>query len=309
MKPTRRHATTIDWVMLATLGFIWGGSFLGVELSLTGFGPITTAASRVTLAAIVLLFYAFVFGNGLPQFTSKTDKRIWLHCFGMALFTNALPFSLLSWGQQTVTSGFAGVSMALVPLFVLPLSHFLVPGEALSRSRVIGFLLGFAGVVILIGGDKIFISQPQANMLLPAQMACIAASFCYAIGSIITRLCPPVGTVSYAACGLMLGSVILVPIAICIEGMPQQTNDLAVLGVSYLALFPTAIATILLTILVRRAGPPFLSLVNYQVPLWAVGIGTVVLSEALPVHFVTALGVILGGLLVSQSHSAKRRSD
>jgi drug/metabolite transporter (DMT)-like permease len=290
----------MDWLMLAALGFIWGGSFLGVEIGLTGFGPITVAAGRVALAALILLAYAYLFGNGLPRIKTKTDKRIWLHCFGMALFTNALPFSLLSWGQQTVTSGFAGISMAVVPLFVLPLSHFLVPGESLSRVKIIGFLFGFAGVVLLVGGDKIFAGQPQTPMLLMAQFACVAASCCYAIGSIITRLCPPVSTVSYAACGLMLGGFMLVPLAIFIEGIPQTPDIMAIAGVGYLALFPTAVATILLTIVVRRAGPPFLSLVNYQVPIWAVIIGATVLGEALPGHFLMALGIILGGLFISQ---------
>ena len=286
--------------MLAALGFIWGGSFLGVEIGLTGFGPITVAAGRVAVAALILLAYAYLFGSGLPRIKTKTDKRIWLHCFGMALFTNALPFSLLSWGQQTVTSGFAGISMAVVPLFVLPLSHFLVPGEILSRAKIIGFLFGFAGVVLLVGGDKIFAGQPQTPMLLMAQLACVAASCCYAIGSIITRLCPPVSTVSYAACGLMLGGFMLVPMAIWIEGMPQTPGIMAIFGVGYLAVFPTAVATILLTIVVRRAGPPFLSLVNYQVPVWAVIIGATVLGEALPGHFLMALGIILGGLFISQ---------
>ena len=294
--------------MLAALGFIWGGSFLGVEIGLTGFGPITVAAGRVALAALILLAYAYLFGNGLPRIKTKTDKRIWLHCFGMALFTNALPFSLLSWGQQTVTSGFAGISMAVVPLFVLPLSHFLVPGESLSRVKIIGFLFGFAGVVLLVGGDKIFAGQPQTPMLLMAQFACVAASCCYAIGSIITRLCPPVSTVSYAACGLMLGSMMLIPVAIWAEGIPQSANSLSIAGVGYLALFPTAVATILLTILVRRAGPPFLSLVNYQVPIWAVLIGVVILSETLPGHFVTALIVILGGVAISQFADRLRRA-
>ena len=286
--------------MLAALGFIWGGSFLGVEIGLTGFGPITVAAGRVAVAALILLAYAYLFGSGLPRIKTKTDKRVWLHCFGMALFTNALPFSLLSWGQQTVTSGFAGISMAVVPLFVLPLSHFLVPGEILSRAKIIGFLFGFAGVVLLVGGDKIFAGQRQTPMLLMAQLACVAASCCYAIGSIITRLCPPVSTVSYAACGLMLGGFMLVPMAIWIEGMPQMPGIMAIFGVGYLAVFPTAVATILLTIVVRRAGPPFLSLVNYQVPVWAVIIGATVLGEALPGHFLMALGIILGGLFISQ---------
>jgi len=153
---------------------------------------------------------------------------------------------------------------------------------------------------LLIGGDKIFADQLQTPILLMAQFACVAASCCYAIGSIITRLCPPVSTVSYAACGLMLGGLMLVPPAILIEGIPQSPDIMAIAGVGYLALFPTAVATILLTIVVRRAGPPFLSLVNYQVPVWAVIIGATVLGEALPGHFLMALGIILGGLFISQ---------
>ena len=74
----------------------------------------------------------------------------------------------------------------------------------------------------------------------------------------------------------------------------------AMAGLDYLAIFPTAIETILLTVLIRRAGPPFLSLVNYQVPVWAVLIGAVILSETIPGHFITSLLVILGGLAVAQ---------
>ena len=296
----RDNTRILNWAILSTLGFIWGGSFLGVELSLVGFGPITVAASRVTIAAVALLTYAYIFGEGLPKISSKKDKLVWLHCLGMAIFTNALPFSLLSWGQQTVTSGFAGVSMALVPLFVLPLSHKFVPGEKLSWAKVTGFLFGFLGVVLLIGGEKIFANQPFTPIMLLAQIACVSASCCYAIGSVITKLCPPVSTVSYASCGLMLASFMLIPTAIWLEGIPKEPNSLAITAIIYLALFPTAIATILLTTLVRRAGPPFLSLVNYQVPVWAVIIGVVVLGETLPGHFLLALSIILGGLFISQ---------
>ena len=298
--PKRNTICTFNWAILATLGFIWGGSFLGVEISLIGFGPITVAAIRVTVAAIILLVYTYIFGDGLPRISSKTEKRVWLHCLGMALFTNALPFSLLSWGQQTVTSGFAGISMALVPLFVLPLSHKLVPGERLSREKLIGFLFGFSGVVLLIGGEKISVNQPHTPILLLTQIACIAASFCYAMGTVITKLCPPVNTVSYAACGLMLASFMLLPAALWFEGIPESPHSLSIAAVVYLALFPTAIATVLLTILVRRAGPPFLSLVNYQVPIWAVVIGVTCLGEMLPGHFLIALSIILGGLFISQ---------
>ena len=98
----------------------------------------------------------------------------------------------------------------------------------------------------------------------------------------------------------MLASFMLMPTALWFEGIPKSPQSLAIAGIIYLSLFPTAIATILLTILVRRAGPPFLSLVNYQVPIWAVVIGVVILGEKLPGHFLIALSVILGGLFISQ---------
>ena len=222
--------------------------FLGVELALAGFGPVTIAAGRVSVAALILVSCALAFGDGLPGFATPVERRIWLHCFGMGLFTNALPFSLLSWGQQTVTSGFAGISMAVVPLLVLPLSHFLVPGETMNRVKTTGFLFGFGGVVLLVGGDELFSQTTTTGSvggaLEWAQIACVVASCCYAIGSIITRLCPPISTLSYAAAGLLLGGAMLVPVALLTDGLPLQAPVKAMAGLAYLAIFPTAIATI-----------------------------------------------------------------
>ena len=304
----RREPTAGSWALLALLGLIWGSSFLGVEMSLIDFKPITNAAIRVSLAAILLLAIALWTGHRLPGFATSTKKRIWLHCFGMGLFTNALPFSLLAWGQQQVTSSFAGVSMAVVPLLVLPLSHFLVPGERMTRAKVAGFAVGFVGVFLLVGGDSLLGGGGTTPRLFLAQIACVGASCCYAIGSIVTRLCPPIPTQSFAPTGLLLGSVMLIPPALFFEGLPQTASLPALAGVLYLALFPTAAATILLTVLIKRAGPPFLSLVNYQVPVWAVIIGAVVLLEPLPGHFLMALLVILAGLALSQFYDRWRNS-
>jgi drug/metabolite transporter (DMT)-like permease len=296
----RRPVTAFDWMLLATLGIIWGASFYGVELALTGFAPISVAAARVAMAAILLVSVAIIFGDGLPGFDTPTQRRIWLHCLGMGVFTNAIPFSLLSWGQQHVTSGFAGITMAVVPLFVLPLSHFLVPNERMTPARIFGFVFGFFGVVMLVGGDRIFSDASPSLTLFTAQIACVTASICYAIGTIITRLCPPISTVSYAATGLMLGGLLLLPTAYLVEGLPRDVPLPAWYGLIYLALFPTAAATILLTIVIKRAGPSFLSLVNYQVPVWAVIFGAVLLAEALPGHFLSALIIILIGMAISQ---------
>ena len=102
--------------------------------------------------------------------------------------------------------------------------------------------------------------------------------------------------------------MVLLPLALYFEGLPAAISPRALGGVLFLALLPTGMATIMLTVLIRRAGPPFLSLVNYQVPIWAVLIGVVILSETLPGYFVTALIVILGGVAISQFADRLRRA-
>jgi len=284
----------LQWSLLLALGMIWGASFLGVEKALESFPPITIAALRIALAAVILTGASFAMGIGLPK-----DKRTWLFAFGMGLFSNAIPFTLLSWGQQHVTSGYAGITMAVVPLLVLPLSHFLIPGMRLTKIKALGFGIGFIGVVVLIGPAKI-LQSGGGDIENIARMACVIASMCYAIGAVITRLAPSGEAMAFSAAALIMGALVAVPIALMVEGLPTWPTTPALLGQLYLGVFPTALATIMLVFIVKTAGPPFLSLVNYQVPIWAVIIGMVVLKEDLPSSFIWALGLILAGLAVAQ---------
>lgn len=288
--------TAAAWGALVLLGLIWGASFLGIALALTGFGPFSVAASRITIAAVILCALAFAFGPGLPPAGTTIGRRIWLHCVGMGVFSNVLPFVLLSWGQQRVSSGFAGISMAVVPLLVLPLAHVFVPGEQMTPRRVAGFIVGFAGVALLIGPVG---GQGEADLL--PRLACVAASCCYAVGAIITRLAPRGPHLAFAAGGLLVATVLILPVALAVDGLPGAPPPAALAGVLYLGVLPTALATVLLVYVIQSAGPSFLSLVNYQVPVWAVLIGMVVLGEALPPQFLGALALILGGLAVSQA--------
>ncbi len=284
----------LQWSLLLALGMIWGASFLGVEKALESFAPITIAALRIALAAVILTGASFAMGIGLPK-----DRRTWVFAFGMGLFSNAIPFTLLSWGQQHVTSGYAGITMAVVPLLVLPLSHFLIPGMRLTPTKTLGFGIGFIGVVVLIGPARI-LQSGGGDIENIARIACVVASMCYAVGTIITRLAPQGEAMAFSAAALIMGSLVALPIALAVEGLPSAPTLPALAGMLYLGVFPTALATIMLVFVVKTAGPPFLSLVNYQVPIWAVIIGMVVLKEELPSSFIWALGLILLGMAVAQ---------
>ena len=104
----------------------------GVELALYSLDPTWVSTGRISLAAMLLVLVTMLTGTGLATIRSATGRRVWIHCISMGMFTNAIPFSLLAWGQQHVTTSFAGTNMTVVPLLVLPLSHFLVPGERLT---------------------------------------------------------------------------------------------------------------------------------------------------------------------------------
>ncbi|WP_420860765.1 DMT family transporter [Algirhabdus cladophorae] len=286
--------TLKNWIFLITLGIIWGASFMAVDLALTSLGPLSVAAGRLTFGAIALYVLMRSRGARLPPL-----GRVWIYIIGMGIFTNALPFSLLSWGQQSVPSAFAGVSMAVVPLFTLPLAFLFVPGETLPPRKIIGFIVGFGGMLLLIG-----IADIQAALstgtLLP-KLACVAAAACYAVGSILTRLSPKIPQMSFSAGGLLVGACISFPLALAFEGIPNQITVTAAGALAFLALFPTALATLLLVQVIQSAGPTFMVQVNYQVPVWSLIFGVTFLSETLPPNFLIAFGLILAGLLISQS--------
>lgn len=283
----------LNWLLLCLLGVIWGASFMFTKVALDGAGPLSIAAIRLGIAAATLLVAAAFMGLSRP----RAQTKWWLCIIGMGIFTNALPFTLLSVAIQHVPSAFAGLSMAAVPLLVLPLAHVLVPGERMSVIKSLGFGLGFIGVLTLIGiGDLL-----QGGGTVWAKLACVGAAFCYAIGSIITRIAPPSHPLVFASGGLLAGTAIMLPIAVIFEDLPQLKTGATLSALVYLGLGATALATLLLVRVIQTAGPSFMSLVNYQVPVWSVIFGVTLLGETIPGNFLLALALILAGLALSQA--------
>lgn len=297
--------TRLDWLILAALGLMFGASFMGVSVALQGFGPLSIAAYRIALGAVMLVIFAKASGRKMPSLSAPNGPAIWAAAVAMGAFSNAVPFFLLGWAQAHVASGFAGVSMAAMPLITLILAHFLVANERITLRRLIGILIGFIGVLVLIGPTA-FESTGLA-MENTARLVCLAAGACYAIGSIVARLCPEVDRRAFAATTLVAATVMILPVALWQEGIPSEIPlALPTLSVILLGIFPTALAQILLVILVRRAGPTFLSLVNYQVPLWAIFLGAALLGEELPSSLIWAMGLILIGVAISQFGALSR---
>lgn len=286
--------TAGDWMRVIALSAIWGAAFVNIRLALTGFGPLTIAALRIVIGGAALLGLARAMGQNLPPLR---DRGRWVPILGMAVFSNALPFSLLGWGQQHVASGFAGLTMAAVPLFTLLLAARFLPGERLTAGRIAGLLLGGAGVVLLVGPGALLASGADAEAA--GRLACIATALSYAIGAIITRVCPPTPLIALSAATLLVALAMIVPLALAVEGLPGAAPPAAWLSVAYLGLMPTAVATLLLIAVATSAGPNFLALSNYQVPVWSLLLGAAIFGERLPATFLLALALILAGIAAS----------
>jgi drug/metabolite transporter (DMT)-like permease len=195
-----------------------------------------------------------------------------------------------------------------MPLIILPLGHFFVPGEHITLRRVIGFLIGFAGVGVLIGPDAFRSLGAGGSVAVLAQVSCFLAAFGYASGSIVAKLAPQLGPVRFGAASLILAALIAVPLALALESPFAGTPSPAGLAaVFYLGLVPTALATVMLLTVIGTAGPSFLSLVNYQVPLWAVVFGVTFLGETPSPRLGIALVMMLLALTVAQSRLGLRR--
>lgn len=289
-------------MMVTALGLIWGATFPVIELALGGITPFWLASVRIVLATLLTLGVWRLRGTSLFQNPLKTSD--WINLLMVGALSSALPFMLISWGQQYVTAGFTGVSMASVALMVLPLAHYFIPGEQLTPRKVVGFFIGFAGVIVLIGGDA-FLSTGNA-MEASGQLAVLAAAGCYAISSVFMRRLPAVDPIGLSGVLLAIGAVIVVPAAFFVEGAPKPVDLETGFWLLILGLIPTAGANFLRVQVIRTAGPTFMSLTNYMVPLWAVFLGWLFLAEPLPSRLLYALVLILAGVGLSQYGPLRR---
>ncbi|KIC49157.1 DMT family transporter [Tateyamaria sp. ANG-S1] len=294
--------TGTSWLMVAILGFTWGGTFLVTEIALRGITPFWLAAGRICFAAVLMVAIWQALGGKL--FKNPTTPDTWTAVVAIGAFSSAIPFMLLAWGQQYVTSGFAGVSMASVALIVLPLSHFFVPGEQMTWRRCLGFIIGFVGVCILIGGQAFETSGAQLEAA--GRIACISAACCYGISSILMRRLPAVDPIGLSTVLLLIAACITLPAAWIVEGPPPLPDTQTLIVIACLGLIPTAAANMLRVLVIRSAGPVFMSITNYQVPVWSVVMGALILNEPLPASLLSAMVLILAGVGLSQYGALSR---
>ncbi len=289
------------WSLLAILVILYGSAFMLISIAVETITPISTVAVRIVTATAVLLAASLALGQALPKLR---QLRVWAMLTVLGITGNVAPFILISWGQQTVPSSLAGILMAVMPLTTMGLAALFVPGEIITLRRLGGFVLGFAGLVILFAPD-LFAQGSEGlgkSAGIVAQLAILSGACFYALNAVLTRHRPPITALTAATAIHIAACLIVVPLAFILEDPGALRPSSASLAAAVtLGIFCSAFATLALLRLIDTAGPTFTAQINYLIPLWAAGLGIFLLGENPGLEALPALIFILGGIALARS--------
>jgi len=279
-----------QWALLAILSLIWGGSFLFVAVAVRELPPFTIVLVRVALAAAVLMPMVLAIGHRLPA-TAST----WRSYAVMAIINNVLPFSLIVWSQQHVTTGLASVLNATVPLWSVVLAYTL-GAELTSPNRLIGMLVGIVGVAILVGPEA-FGGNTQGVL---GMIGMLAAAFCYGVSGVWAKRFKGTPPIVSAAVQLTCATAMMIPLAALVDHpwklpMPSTAALSALIALGVLA---TALAYVVFFHIMTVSGPSNAMLVTLLIPLSAAILGHVVLGEAILARHLVG-GIVIGAALLT----------
>ena len=276
------------WLLIGILAILWGGAFFLIEVGLRSYPPITLVFMRLALAVPPMWIAMRLMGERLPK-----SPRVWGLLTIVGALNCALPFMLFFWGQQYLDSGYASILNATTPLWGVVTAHFLTSDEKATPARIIGVLMGLAGIVVMVGPEAI---KGLSNNLL-AQIACIVSTVFYSFAAIYGRRLSQtaLSPMSVATGQTIAATVLMVPVVLFFDhpwtmAMPRVDSTLAAIT---LALFSTALAYTLYFRLIDRAGASNAQLVAFLMPILAVVLGIAFLGEHLN------QGQIFGAVLIA----------
>ncbi len=261
------------WFLLLFLSFLWGGSFYFIGEGVKFVPPITLVWYRILFAGIVLYLLLVWQKQYMP---SQFD--FWFRVAIMAILNNIIPFTLIAWGQQTISGGLASILNSNTAFAAVFFSAIFISSERLDIRRIVGTIIGIIGVVFVIGLE----SLEEITLTSISQLAVLFASISYALGSVWGKTRLSSYKPMHIACGtLLVGSVIATPIVFLLDGMPDLVvfKGKFVLLLIGLSIIGTAFAYVVYFRILELAGASSLMLVTIIVPVFAVSIDAIILSK------------------------------
>ncbi|SLN38375.1 putative DMT superfamily transporter inner membrane protein [Roseivivax jejudonensis] len=287
------------WTLLALLALIWGASFLAIRTALDEIPPLASVVYRTTPAALALWLWVALRRLPVPR-----DPRLWAAFLVMGVLNNAVPFSLMAWGQLHIATGLTSILNATTAVWGVLVAALVFSDERLTPRRALGVTLGFAGVATAIGWRAL----AAFDITSLAQLAVIGGTLSYALAGAWGRAVLRGASPEVAAAGMLTGaSLVMVPLTLAVEGPPPV--DLAprtLIAIGYYALIATACAYLLYYRILAVAGSGNLMLVTLMIPPVAITLGALVRDEVIAASAYAGFALIACGLVAMDGRLLRR---
>jgi drug/metabolite transporter (DMT)-like permease len=294
------RAARLDWLLFLLLGFMWGSSYLFIKIGVDhGLQPFTLIALRLAIGFALLVSVVALAREPLPR-----EPRMYGHLVVMGIFNIVVPFSLITFAEQTVASSLASVINSAVPLVVIVVAAIFLKGETITVNRVAGLAIGFVGVAILVGFD--ISDLGSANSL--GEIALIGSTISYAGGAVYAKahvhgLRPMIPAVFQVGFALVIVSVL----ALILEHPFEVSfTPESILAVAWLGLLGSGMAYLVFFRMLGRWGATRTSLVAYLLPVYGIALGALVLQEPIAVSTIVGTVLVIGGIALVNSRYGAR---
>jgi len=286
----RGLGVTGQFVMLAV---VWGASFLSIKVGLEGLSPPQVVLGRLLAGAAALVVVSLAGRQRPPK-----ELAVWGHLAVVSVLLCVIPFLLFAWAEQHVASGLASIYNATTPLMTTTVALLALPSGRPTRTTLSGLLIGFAGVVVVLGTWRGLAAGDGLG-----QVACLLATLCYGMAFVyLRRFVSPRGlaAIPVATVQVGLGAAIMLLLAPFIATTPVHVSWRVAGSVAALGMLGTGLAYVWNTNIVASWGATNASAVTYLTPLVGVALGIVLLSEALYWNEPLGALIVIAGIAVSQ---------
>jgi drug/metabolite transporter (DMT)-like permease len=296
----RASASRLDWFLFILLGFMWGSSYLFIKIGVDTLPPFTLVMLRLLFGATLLGVVVAVAREPLPR-----DRRTIGHLVVMSLLNVVIPFSLITYGEQTIDSALASILNAAVPLPTIILAALFLHDEPITVNRLIGLAVGFAGVLLLTSGG----AATSGLGDLRGELALVGSTISYAAGSVYARRnVKGLRPMTMAVCQVGFALVITTVLAFTFEDpLGVELRPQAVFAVAWLGLLGSGMAYLLFFRLLGRWGSTRTSMVAYLLPVWGIVLGVLVLGEIVDLRMLLGTLLIIGGVALVNARYGTRR--
>lgn len=278
------------WFLFMLLGAIWSSSFMWIKIAVQEVGPITLVAFRVLFGLLFGIIVIFI-----QRIQLLRSFKEWFPLLLLGITNVAIPFFLISWGEQSIDSAVAAILDATVPLFTILIAHYLLHDDKMTIPKVLGLLIGFAGVVILMSKD---IGASFGSVL--GQLAVVLASAFYAGSAVYVRKTTEDMPGILRSAGPLFSATAIMWLAAFLVERPIEIPQLGITWVAllFLGILGSGFAFVLAYYLIHEIGPTRTSMVTYLFPVGGVILGVIFLNERLSWQLLAGTLLVIASLAV-----------